>query len=205
MLTQNLNVEVDYMIRKGLFVVIGLLFLFTACSNQPNIDTNMSKDVMDFEFTNQDNETVTLDDLKGEWWIADFIFTNCTTICLPMTSNMTKLQDMVNDANLEGVKFISFSVEPDYDTPEVLTEYAEGYSADLNTWNFLTGYDFETIQEMSVKSFQSLLQEPPPGEDQVIHGTSFFLVDPEGTVVKRYDGVKTSSMDEILADLEEVL
>lgn len=193
------------MIRNGLFVVMGLLFLFTACSNQPNIDTNMSKDVLDFEFVNQDNETVSLEDLKGEWWIADFIFTNCTTICLPMTSNMTKLQDMVNDADLEGVKFISFSVEPDYDTPEVLTEYAEGYSADLNTWNFLTGYDFETIQEMSVKSFQSLLQEPPPGEDQVIHGTSFFLVDPEGTVVKRYDGVKISSMDEILADLEKIL
>lgn len=193
------------MIRNGLFVVMGLLFLLTACSNQPNIDTNMSKDVLDFEFVNQDNETVSLEDLKGEWWIADFIFTNCTTICLPMTSNMTKLQDMVNDADLEGVKFISFSVEPDYDTPEVLTEYAEGYSADLNTWNFLTGYDFETIQEMSVKSFQSLLQEPPPGEDQVIHGTSFFLVDPEGTVVKRYDGVKISSMDEILADLEKIL
>ncbi len=201
----NETIEVNELINKRIFIVIGLLLLFTACSNQLNIETNMSKDVADFEFTNQDNESVSLDDLKGQWWVADFIFTNCTTICLPMTSNMSKLQDKVNGAELEGVKFISFSVEPDYDTPEILTEYANDYEADLSTWNFLTGYDFKTIQELSIKSFQSALQEPPPGEDQVIHGTSFFLVDPEGKVVKRYDGVKASSMDNILEDLKKVL
>src|SRR5690625_4997495 len=97
------------MMRKGLFVFIGILFIFAAgSSSNPKIETNMSKNVADFEYTNQNNESFGLQDLKGKWWVADFIFTNCTTVCLPMTSNMSRLQDRVKEEGLEGVHFISF-------------------------------------------------------------------------------------------------
>jgi len=194
------------MMRKGLFVFIGILFIFAACSSSnPKIETNMSKNVADFEYTNQNNESFGLQDLKGKWWVADFIFTNCTTVCLPMTSNMSRLQDRVKEEGLEGVHFISFSVDPEYDTPDVLTEYAADYEADLNNWTFLTGYDFETIKELSIKSFQSMLQEPMPGDDQVMHGTRFYLVNPEGKIIKSYSGVKSDEIDEIFEDLKKVL
>lgn len=183
-------------------IVIGFIAFLVSCSNEP-IETNMSKTVNDFSFTTQDEDILSLDDLKGKWWIADFIFTNCETVCLPMTHNMKSLQDRIAEEGFD-VQLVSFSVDPDYDTPEVLREYAEGYDADLSTWTFLTGYDFDTIKELSIKSFQSMVQEPLEGDDQVIHGVNFFLVNPDGEVIKNYDGVESSEMDLIMEDLETI-
>lgn len=180
-----------------------MLFLFLAACGKGEIEPNMSKEVADFEFTTQDNETLSLKDLEGEWWIADFIFTNCTTVCLPMTTNMSKLQDQMADNKLDA-QLVSFSVDPDTDTPEVLSNYAEGYGASLDNWTFLTGYDFETIQKLSVESFMSGLDEEPDS-DQVTHGTRFFLVNPEGEIIKNYSGVNVDDIDEIVEDLKKVL
>lgn len=185
-----------------MLILLGTLFL-AACGSK-EIESNMSKDVADFEYTTQDNESLGLSDLEGKWWVADFIFTNCTTVCLPMTSNMQKLQEMLAEEDLPDVQLVSFSVDPDHDSPEVLQEYAEDYGADLNNWHFLTGYDFDTIKEFSIKSFQSLVQEPQPGDDQVTHGTRFYLVNPEGEIVKHYSGTETEELDNILEDLKVV-
>src|SRR5690625_2195881 len=186
---------------KSIILIIVVFFL-AACGE--DIETNMSVNDADFEFTTQDNGTLSLDDLEGGWWVADFVFTNCTTVCLPMTSNMSVLQDKMKEEELDA-QLVSFSVDPDYDTPEVLQEYADEYDADLDNWTFLTGYDFQTIKELSIKSFRSMLQEAPPGDDQVTHGTSFFLVNPEGKVIKKYNGIDQKVMDEIVEDLKIVL
>jgi len=176
--------------------------MLAACGGEP-IETNMSEEVKDFEFTTQNNETLSLSDLEGEYWVADFIFTNCTTVCLPMTANMSSLQDKLKEEDI-NVPLVSFSVDPEYDTPEVLKEYGESYDADFNNWYFLTGYDFETIKELSISSFKSLLAEPPEGSDQVTHGTSFFLINPEGKVIKNYNGVESGTMDSIVNDLKKI-
>lgn len=185
-------------------LLVGFILLLAACGGGSNIETNMSEKVPEFDFTTQDNETLSSEDLKGKWWVADFIFTNCTTICLPMTHNMAKLQTKLKEENLDA-ELVSFSVDPDYDTPEVLKEYAESYQADLSNWHFLTGYDFKTIQELSVKTFRSILQEPEPGDDQVTHGTKFFLINPEGEVIKFYDGVDSENIDLIVEDLKNLM
>lgn len=186
-------------------LTLTLILILSACGGQESkIETNMSEKVADFEFTTQDNETLSLEDLNGEWWVADFVFTNCTSVCLPMTTNMKLLQDKIKTEDLD-VQLISFSVDPDHDTPEVLKEYAADYDADLDNWTFLTGYDFHTIKELSVKSFRNFVKEPEPGDDQVTHGTRFFLVNPEGKVVKNYDGIKADEMDNIVADLKDLL
>lgn len=178
-----------------------LLFTLSACGNKLPIETNMSEKVADFTAINQDEETVHFADLTGQWWIADFIFTNCTTVCLPMTSNMSTLQDLVAAENL-AVQFVSFSVDPERDTPNVLKQYGEQHGADFTNWHFLTGYDFPTIKELSIKSFRALLKEPEPGSDQFTHDTRFFLVDPNGKIVKGYNGVQRDNLEEIVADLQ---
>lgn len=126
------------MIKKtyGCIGVIIMALFISGCGADLPIETDMSETVNDFSFTNQDKETVSLDDLKGEWWIADFVFTNCETVCLPMTSNMARLQNTLQkeDAN---VQLVSFSVDPDYDTPDVLKAYGEEYDADFSSWHFL--------------------------------------------------------------------
>ncbi|WP_240510216.1 SCO family protein [Virgibacillus profundi] len=170
--------------KRLLIMVFAFMLFLTACGEK--IETNMSRDVQAFEFTTQDNESLALKDLEGKWWVADFIFTNCTTVCLPMTTNMSKLQDKIKQENLD-VQLVSFSVDPEYDTPKVLEEYAESYQADLSNWSFLTGYEFQTIKELSIKSFQSPLEKPPEGE-----------------VIKRYSGTDPKKLDVIIDDLKEV-
>lgn len=184
--------------------ILALSFiLFLAACGGDKIETNMSEDVLPFEFTTQDNNTLSNKDLEGEWWVTDFVFTNCTSVCLPMTTNMAQLQSKMKEEDIDA-QLVSFSVDPDYDSPEVLKEYAADYNADLNNWTFLTGYDFQTIKELSIKSFKSLLVEAQPDDDQVTHGTSFFLVNPDGEVVKKYNGTISSEMDVILEDLKAV-
>jgi len=186
---------------KRLFIIsIAISLLLIGCSNKLPIKTNMSKTVKEFSFTTQDENTLGLEDLKGKWWIADFIFTNCTTVCLPMTSNMTQLQDTLKEDGID-IQLVSFSVDPDYDSPEVLREYGISYDADFSNWSFLTGYDFDTIKELSVKSFQAPILAAQAGSDQVTHDTRFFLVSPEGKVIKGYDGIHSDSMKEIIEDL----
>ncbi|WP_335724832.1 SCO family protein [Virgibacillus sp. 6R] len=193
------------MMKKYIGVAFLALAVFlTACGGaEEKIDPNMSEEVNDFTFTTQDNEKLSLEDLKGEYWIADFIFTNCTSVCLPMTSNLAKLQQKTADEDI-NIQFVSFSVDPEYDTPEVLKEYAKEYQANLDNWTFVTGYDFETIKEFSIKSFKSMIAPPPEGNDQVTHGTSFFLINPEGEVIKKYNGVLADSIDTIFDDLKEL-
>lgn len=187
--------------RLLLMMFVFLVFL-TACGEK--IETNMSQDVKDFNFTTQDNEKLSRDDLEGKWWVADFVFTNCTTVCLPMTTNMSHLQDKMKEEDLDA-QLVSFSIDPEHDTPEVLKDFAEGYQADFSNWSFLTGYDFQTIKKFSIKSFKSLVEMPTEESDQFMHGTSFFLVNPEGEVIKRYTGTDAKDMDEIIADLKLVL
>src|SRR5690625_2373286 len=187
---------------KRLFILIlSLTTLLVGCSDKLPIETDMSKNVQDFTFTTQDHDELSLADLKGNWWIADFIFTNCETVCLPMTSNMSYLQDLILENELD-LQFVSFSVDPEYDSPEVLKEYGQEYDVDFTNWSFLTGYDFDTIKEISVKSFQAPVLEPESGSDQVTHDVRFFLVNPEGVVVKSYDGLQQDNMEEILEDMQ---
>lgn len=180
-----------------------VLILFLAACGKGEIESNMSKQIEDFEFTTQDNEQLGLDDLKGKWWIADFIFTNCTSVCIPMTYNMSQLQTKLKEENL-AVELVSFTVDPDVDSPEVLKEYAESYQVDLSNWNFLTGYDFDTIKEFAINSFMTGVKEEPDS-DQITHGVRFFLVNPEGEIIKNYMGTEAEEMDAIIEDLKKVL
>src|SRR5690625_2390458 len=144
--------------QRLVIVLIGLILILSACGNPyKEIEPNMDEKVADFNFTTQDNESLSLEDLNGSWWVADFVFTNCTTVCLPMSTNMSALQDKLAEENID-VQLVSFSVDPDYDQPEVLREYAEDYEADLSNWTFLTGYDFQTIRELRSEEHTSELQ-----------------------------------------------
>ena len=144
---------------KNTIKVIVLISVLALAACGEKVEPTMSSHVDDFTATTQDNEEITNEDLLGDWWIADFIFTNCTTVCPPMTRNMTIVQKRLGELELnDKVQIVSFSVDPENDTPEVLTKYAEDHGSNLDNWDFLTGYDFDTIQNISVKYFQSALE-----------------------------------------------
>ncbi|MFD2210832.1 SCO family protein [Virgibacillus halophilus] len=184
---------------RGLTVLLVLALILAGCGSK--IETNMSRDIQSFNFTTQDNKTLSNKDLEGKWWIADMVFTNCTTVCLPMTANMMQLQKEAKKENLD-VQFVSFTVDPKHDTPKVLKEFADQYGVDFSNWHFLTGYDFDKIKKISIKSFQAPVVEPPEGSDQFTHGTGFYLVNPDGEVIKKYSGAQKDDLEQIIDDLK---
>lgn len=145
------------------------------------------KRIEDFTFTDQNGNPFGLSDLNGKVWVADFIFTNCTTVCPPMTINMKRLQDELKEEGLE-VELVSFSVDPEVDTPEKLKGYMEYFKADPENWHFLTGYSMEVIQRFAKDNFNALVQKPADS-DQVVHGTSFYLIDQNGILVEKFSGI----------------
>ncbi|MHC0035703.1 SCO family protein [Pseudoneobacillus sp. C159] len=187
------------MFKKWTIFVL-ILFVVTACGKK-QIENPLNWKVGDFNFTNQNGEEFGLGNLNGKVWIADFIFTNCEDVCLPMTYNMQKLQDMAKKEGIENLQFVSFSVDPGIDTPEILKEYGVKFNADFNNWNFLTGYDQNTIEKLAFDSFKAWVKKPQKG-DQVIHGTDFYLVGPEGKILKTYTGLNEIPMEDIISDIK---
>lgn len=186
-------------------LVLLSMMILTACggaslSSEGNDVSKGNWIVPDFTFTNQDGESFGLADLKDKVWVADFIFTNCTTVCLPMSTNMAQLQAKLEEAGLE-VPLISFTVDPDRDQPEVLKAYGEQYGANFSTWQFLTGYSFDEIKELAEGTFKSPTLKPQEGDDQFTHGILFYIVKGDH-IIKTYNGVVDVPYDAIVNDIE---
>jgi len=178
------------------YLLLVLLLFVTACGKQ--LENPLNWPVQEFTATDQAGKEVNLEQLKGKVWVADFIFTNCTTVCSPMTAQMAFLQKKLKDEGLD-VSLVSFSVDPERDTPEAMIAYGENYNIDFSNWHFLTGYSNEEIIRFSKESFHSpVIFEP--GTDQVGHVTSFFLVDEKGVIVKKYPGIEPTTLDQIIKD-----
>lgn len=192
----------------ALLVILVIATLISGCSNyQFKATTNY--EISDFTVTDHRGEEVTLESLKGKPWLAMFIFTNCRTICSPMTYNMKLIQDELVEKGIEDYNIVAFSVDPNYDTPEKLTEYLERHSvADESKWHLLTGYDQSFIEQFAVGSFKALVKAVE-GDDQVIHANTFYLVDEKGVAVKNYTGYSSDEdgvpYDTIVTDLESLI
>ena len=134
--------------------VLLILLILGACSSS-SFKADHHYKVKPFEFTNQHKEKVSLDDMNGDVWLAQFVFTNCTSVCGPMMYHMAELQDLLIDEGVSDYKIVSFSVDPDVDTPEKMQEYLEIYAPkDESKWEMLSGYTLEEIADLSVKSFK---------------------------------------------------
>lgn len=141
----------------------------------------------DFKLVDQDGKTIEAKDLKGEVWIADFIFTRCAGTCPQMVRAMADLDKEL--ADLPQVKLISFSMDPEYDTPEVLKKYAQKHNAVSPRWKFLTG-DKEQIYKLTRGQFKLTTQENPSNPDEpILHSSMFVLVDKNGRIRGYFGGL----------------
>ena len=120
-------------------------------------------------------------------------------------ANMVELQNDLKKKGIEDYKIVSFSVDPDHDTPEKLGEYLEMFDApDSSKWELLTGYEMEEISDLAVKSFKMPVIDDP-NTDQVIHGSRFGLVNKKGEVVKSYTGNQDVPFDDIVKDMKALI
>jgi protein SCO1 len=196
----------------GVFLLLsGCSFLYEDASESAQgesiIDTTATEDPWvtgDFEAVNQHEEEVTSDMLEGEWWITKTIFTRCPTVCNVMSPNMAELQEEMEEEGVEDVRIVSFTVDPEFDTPERLESYGESYGADFDNWDFLTGYDEEEIQSYALDSFKAQIQEVPE-QDDIMHPTRFYLVAPDGVVHRMYAGEDNFDAEATVADMQQVI
>ena len=191
-------------------VVFVLVLILSACSDEFKADYKL--EIEPFAFTNQHEEEVTLDDLKGEVWLAQFVFSNCTSVCGPMMHNMAELQDALIAEDVEDYKIVSFTVDPAFDDPQTLQTYLDQFApTDPSKWEMLTGYRQEKIMEIAKKSFATIVIPATEDSDQVTHGVSFILVDQEGRSVKLYNGTGEEDkpfkdyMDDIVKDMQALI
>lgn len=180
-------------------ILISLCFIIVACSNESLPETTIG----DFTFIDQNHNDFGTDDLHGHVWIADFIFTNCHTVCQPMTMEMAAIQQDLQEKGL-AVHFVSFTVDPTIDTPEQLQQYIGNFTEDLSNWHLLTGYTQEEIEVFAREQFKTIVQKPA-SSSQVIHGTNFYLINQNGQLIGDYNYIEPTYYERLLEDIKELL
>ena len=192
-----------------IIVIVGIVSANIWSSIRPKLDENsestglssrlvVHRQLPDFSLTDQGSAGVALATMRGKIWVADFIFTSCVTICPPMTNEMAGLQE---EFATDDVYFVSFSVDPERDTPEVLSRYAARYGADLDRWSFLTG-EKEAIYQLAHEGFN--LAAGHQGSE-ILHSTRFVLVDRQGQVRDYYESRSKGALQQLRRDMRALL
>lgn len=162
-----------------------------------------------FTLTDQTGEPLGSDQLDGKVWIVGFVFTRCAGPCPMMTSRMAELHFQLRDAGRfapEGgnVRLVTITVDPDYDTPAVLAEYARLAHADNDHWKFLTGtrrYIWELIKD----GFKLPVGDNPDDKAMpILHSQKFVLVDRLGRIRGYYDGLKDDGRAALMRDVDRL-
>ncbi|HEY0256749.1 MAG TPA: SCO family protein [Candidatus Methylacidiphilales bacterium] len=186
-----------------ILVVLAVRFLVPGRVS-PSSELRRFTIVPPFALTERSGKTITNNNLTGKIWVADFVFTTCPGPCPFITASMARLQEAV--ASDPHVQLVTFTVDPQNDTPEVLAAYARTYNADPNRWWFLTGPE-KPLYDLIQNGFYQVVQDnrgQPLQEGQFIvtHSTKMVLVDAEGTVRGFYDGVGADGRADLLKGIK---
>jgi protein SCO1/2 len=147
-----------------------------------------------FSAVDQKGQSVTDQDLRGHVWVADFIFTHCTSACPLMTAKMLLLQRAVQPSD---IRFVSFSVDPEHDTPDVLKHYATLWNRDEARW-LLLHTERETLSRTAAGMKVAIM--PTDEQDVILHSSLFFLVDQQGRVRSVSDSNDDDAMKRLATD-----
>ena len=176
-----------------------------------------AKKVPDFTFFNQDSLIISNEDFNGKVYVAEFFFTSCQTICPIMNKNMKKIENKFG--NRENFGIASFTIDPSYDTPQVLKNYAESYDVFSQNWHFLTGEE-RKIYSLANEGFNIFASVNPKVAGGFEHQGYFALIDKKGFIRSRSDkfgnpmvyymgvdqeGEKVQELDLLIEDIEKLL
>lgn len=179
-----------------------VLLLLAGCAQPEPLPAYGS--VPAFSLTDQTGAEYGSDALAGYVWVADFVFTRCAGPCPRLSRHMAKLQDALGDE--PRVRFVSVSVDPEYDTPERLADYAKRFGADTATWSFLTGGK-KQIYGLISDGFKLAVRDGElgpdgePGSGIITHSTRFVLVDAKGQIRGYFSGDTETTGGEISSEI----
>jgi protein SCO1 len=157
-----------------------------------------------FVLTDQNNQQVTEALTKNKIYVADFIFTRCATICPKITSQLVRIQKEFAD---DSVLILSHTIDPDYDTPEVLKGYATNNDAQDGVWYFLTG-NKASLYDLAHKGYYIAATEDEKKTDAIqtfSHSDKLILIDKEGHIRGFYEGTNPSDVDRLRAEIKVLI
>ncbi len=179
----NSEKKIEWLVWGGLAVIVAAIVGAFAWSKlrAPERPMPVIGQIPAFNLTNQNNEPISPASLRGQVWVADVIFTRCPGPCARMTRELAKLQAALPAS---GVRLVSLTSDPGYDTPAKLKEYGAKFGADSNRWWFLTG-KLKELRSLAVNDFKFVVLEKPTKDREVpddlfIHSTWFVIVDQQG-------------------------
>lgn len=157
--------------------------------------------VPEFSLRNQAGQRFESSQLADRIWVANFVFTRCPTICPMLTKQMARLQERTR--HLPGIHLVSFTMDPEHDTPAVLASYGRKHGADFARWSFLTG-SFDDLQHAVVRGFRVSMGDKESGTPAhaILHGTRFVLVDGAAKIRGYYDVSEQQGFEALIKDLE---
>lgn len=154
-----------------------------------------------FTLTDQDGRPSGLSELRGQIWIADFIFTRCPSVCPLLTARMKEVARRTTA--LSDLRLVSVTVDPDYDRPAVLTRYMQKQGIDAGRWRFLTG-STASIEAVVTQGFKEVLErDGKAGPDDflsIVHGGHLVLVDRRGHLRGYYDSADPAALEALVRD-----
>lgn len=168
--------------------------------------------VPEFSLINQHHERISNQDLLGKVYVVEFFFSTCPTICPRMQESLVEIQNTYLEN--PNIAFVSISINPEHDTPEVLKAYAESNNVVNANWHFLTG-DLDYIYDIANKGFNLYTAEAPEVEGGFEHSGYFALIDKEGNISSRidkygnpkfyYNGLEESDVKKLIQDIKKLL
>jgi len=172
-----------------------LYALLAACAPQEPLPIHYS--IPAFELTAQDGRKFSSQsELQDKIWVADFIFTTCTGPCPRMSRQMKQVHEATSD--LANLRYVTFTVDPKNDTPEVLAAYAKRYAADTSRWSFLTGSQ-EDLHRLKLEAFKL-----GSVDGSLNHSTRFVLVDRKSRIRGFYGTTGEDGIPQLLRDLKQL-
>ncbi len=201
------------LVRSPWFWCLGLCFLFSypifrSVTRELPPPNPVLGQVPPFRFTNQFGQEFGGRELKGRVYLANFAFTSCPTTCPALMQTLQKVQKRIRGLG-QKVALVTFTVDPQNDTPEVLLEYARQHRANPFVWTFLTG-EKAKLRELLVEGFKVPMEEPEIFEGKVdgqtvslwdiAHTTKLVLVDGAGGI-RGYYSTDEEGINHLMIDL----
>lgn len=153
--------------------------------------------IADFKLINQLGDTISWGTMKGKVAVVNFFFTRCPSFCPRLSESMVLLQKAFAK-NPNAVQLLSLSVDPEYDTREVIKKYADSYNANHKMWWLLTGSQ-EVIRRIAQEELHLGISEGV--KDDFIHSDRFVLIDQKRVVRGYYNGQDSLEMQKLAKDI----
>jgi protein SCO1/2 len=185
---------------RTLLIALPFVLLLAGCTKRTAEDVPVLNALPEFTLVDQNEEAFTRETMKGDIWVSAFVFTHCRSTCPRLTAHMKGLQARLSD--VPSANFVSVSVDPRNDTPEVIKAYMTKNELDERNWRFVTGEE-DAIRHVVVDGFRVPMGDESSvaeGGDDIMHSNSFVLVDPQARVRGYY-----RANNDGIADLERDL